>query len=109
MNGLEVTPDRQDRVRFSRPYYVYKLQMVVRSGEDEVRSLADCRTAGTAVGTLEGTAAARLLDRLGIDKKVYDSQVTPYQDLEVGRLRGCPHGPAHRPLLRPRPSRAQVR
>src|SRR4051812_37594358 len=26
MNGLEVTPDRQERVRFSRPYYVYKLQ-----------------------------------------------------------------------------------
>jgi polar amino acid transport system substrate-binding protein len=87
MNGLEVTPDHRDRVRFSRPYYVYKLQLVVRAGEEQIRTLADCRAAGAAVGTLEGTAAARLLDRLGIEKRVYDSQVTPYQDLEVGRVR----------------------
>jgi len=86
MNGLEVTPDRQEKVRFSRPYYVYKLQLVVRAAEEHIRTLADCRAAGVKVGTLEGTAAARLLDRMGIDKVVYDSQVTPYQDLELGRV-----------------------
>ena len=86
MNGLEVTPDRQDRVRFSRPYYVYKLQLVVRAGDERLRTLTDCRAPGVRVGTLEGTAAARLLDRMSIDKVVYDSQVTPYQDLELGRI-----------------------
>jgi polar amino acid transport system substrate-binding protein len=86
MNGLEVTPDHGDRVRFSRPYYVYKLQLVVGTGDDRLRTLTDCRAAGVRVGTLEGTAAARLLDRLGIEKVVYDSQVTPYQDLELGRI-----------------------
>jgi polar amino acid transport system substrate-binding protein len=88
MNGLEVTPERADKVRFGRPYYVYKLQLVVRAGEERIRSLVDCRAAGVEVGTLEGTAAPRLLDRMGIAKKIYDSQVTPYQDLELGRLRG---------------------
>jgi polar amino acid transport system substrate-binding protein len=85
MNGLEVTPERQALVRFSRPYYVFRLQLVVRAGEERIRSLADCRALGARVGTLENTSAARFLDRLGIAKVVYDSQVTPFQDLEIGR------------------------
>src|SRR5262249_45952837 len=28
MNGLEITADRKTKVRFSRPYYIYKLQLV---------------------------------------------------------------------------------
>ena len=43
MNGLEVTPDRQDRVRFSRPYYVYKLQLVVRADEERFKTLRGCK------------------------------------------------------------------
>ncbi len=61
MNGLEVTPDRARRLRFSRPYYVYHLQLVVRSDDKRLRSLDDCRTAGATVGTLGETAASRLL------------------------------------------------
>jgi polar amino acid transport system substrate-binding protein len=87
MNGLDVTAERQALVRFSKPYYIYKLQLVVRADEGEVKTLADCKKLGIRVGTLESTAAARLLDRLGIEKQVYDSQVTPYQDLELGRTR----------------------
>ena len=86
MNGLEITPDRQQQVRFSRPYYVYRLRLVVRAAEDRIRGLADCRKPGLKVGTLENTAASRLLDSMGITKVVYDSQVTPYQDLEIGRI-----------------------
>ena len=33
MNGLEVLPEYQKVVLFSRPYYVYKLQLAVRKGE----------------------------------------------------------------------------
>jgi polar amino acid transport system substrate-binding protein len=86
MNGLEVTPERQQRVRFSRPYYAYRLQLVVRAGEQRLGALADCRRQGVRVGTLEATSAARLLDRLGVEKAVYDSQVTPFQDLALGRI-----------------------
>ncbi len=86
MNGLEITPDRRQAVRFSRPYYVYKQQLVVRSDDDRFASLDDCKAHGAVVGTLEETAAERLLDRLQIKKKVYDSQVEPYFDLELGRI-----------------------
>ncbi len=86
MNGLEVTPDRARAVRFTRPYYVYSLQLVARAEESRFGGLEGCRAAGGTVGTLEDTAAERLLDAWGIRKRVYDSQVEPYVDLESGRI-----------------------
>lgn len=86
MNGLEVTPDRARVVRFSRPYYVYALQLAARAGESRFATLAQCRAVGGVVGTLEDTAAERLLDEMQVRKRIYDSQIEPYHDLELGRL-----------------------
>lgn len=86
MNGLEVTADRQERLRLSRPYYKYHLQMVVRADESRIASLADCQSLGFTVGTLGDTAASRLLEQRGIRTKVYDGQAEPYQDLQLGRI-----------------------
>jgi polar amino acid transport system substrate-binding protein len=87
MNGLEVTEDRQRLVRFSKPYYVFKLQLVVREEDQgKIRSLADCLQGRARVGTLENTAASRLLEELGLSPRLYDSQVTPFEDLSLGRL-----------------------
>jgi polar amino acid transport system substrate-binding protein len=89
MNGLEITPDRKTRVRFSRPYYLYKLQFVVRTGEQRFTTLQDCAgRADLVIGTLEDTAAERLLDKLGIRKRIYPGQVEPYGDLALGRIDG---------------------
>ncbi|MGA2033543.1 MAG: ABC transporter substrate-binding protein/permease [Thermoguttaceae bacterium] len=86
MNGLEVTPDRVKALRFTRPYYVYTLQLVALSGEKRFQSLEECKKLGLLVGTLEDTAAQRLLDQMGIRNKVYGNQTEPYLDLELGRL-----------------------
>ncbi len=86
MNGLEITPDRAARVRFSRPYYIYKQQLVVRADEQRFATLDECKATGAVVGTLGETAAERLLDKLEIEKRVYDGQVEPYLDLELGRI-----------------------
>ncbi len=86
MNGLEVTPDRAARLRFSRPYYVYHLQLVVRADDSRIASVDDCLKHKGRVGTLGETAASRLLDRRGIASKIYDSQAEPYKDLELGRV-----------------------
>jgi polar amino acid transport system substrate-binding protein len=89
MNGLEITPDRKKSVRFSRPYYVYRLQFVTRVDETRFQTLAECQgQPGLVIGTLEDTAASRLLDRLGIPKKIYPGQVEPYGDLALGRIDG---------------------
>mgnify|MGYP001110057797 CR=1 FL=1 len=88
MNGLEVTEDRAKRVLFSRPYYVFRLQWVVRNGETRCSTLARCVANGGLVGTLENTSASRFLQSLGARIAVYDSQVTPFEDLRLGRLDG---------------------
>jgi polar amino acid transport system substrate-binding protein len=86
MNGLEVTPERVKAVRFTRPYYVYSLQLVARADEARFDSLDACKAEGCVVGTLEDTAAERLLDQEGIQKKSYGNQTEPYRDLELGRI-----------------------
>lgn len=86
MNGLEVTPDRASRVRFSRPYYVYRLQLVARRDDRRLQTLDDCRRLALTVGTLGDTAASRLLEEQGIAMRTYDGQAEPYRDLELGRI-----------------------
>lgn len=86
MNGMEKTPDRERLFRLSWPYYVFKLQLVVRKNETRIASLADCKKPGIRVGTLGDTAASRLLTQEGVPFRVYDSQTTPYKDLEQDQL-----------------------
>jgi His/Glu/Gln/Arg/opine family amino acid ABC transporter permease subunit len=86
MNGIEVTADRKERLLFSRPYYVFRLQLTTRASEDRFDTLESCKAKGCVVGTLEDTAAERLLDAEGIAKRIYDSQAEPYHDLRDRRI-----------------------
>lgn len=86
MNGLEITPDRARRLRFTRPYYIYQLQLVARREETRFDSLEQCRGQGLRIGTLGETAASRLLEQMEIEAKLYDGQAEPYQDLVFGRV-----------------------
>ncbi len=89
MNGVEITAERARRVRFSRPYYVYRLQLAARAGETRFHSLDECRGRGDLViGTLGGSAGERALDRRGIRKALYTDQTGPYSDLHLGRIDG---------------------
>ena len=85
MNGIEITPDRQKRVLFSIPYYVYTEQLVVRRDETGINSLDDLK--GKKVGTLSGAIAHRILEQVeGVKIVVYSGVVEPYEDLALGRL-----------------------
>jgi len=86
LNGLEVTPERMENFRLTRPYYVYRLQLVTRADDDRIATLQDCKAIAAKVGTLGETAASRLLEQMGIEAKVYDGQMEPYRDLEVGNV-----------------------
>ena len=84
MNGIEILPERQKRVLFSRPYYVYTLQLMVRKNDDRIRSIHDL--AGKKVGTLAGAVAHDRLSKIGgVDIRSY-SAAWPYEDLALGRL-----------------------
>jgi len=84
MNGIEILPEREKRVLFSRPYYSYTLQLVVRKDEDRIRSIHDLP--GKKVGTLAGAVAHDMLTKIGgVDIRSY-SAAWPYEDLALGRL-----------------------
>src|SRR5688572_14750101 len=44
VNGLEPTEDRARVILFSKPYYVFQLQLTVRRNETRINRLEDCRT-----------------------------------------------------------------
>ncbi len=84
INGLEIIPERAQRVLFSRPYYAYTLQLMVRKDEDGIRGIKDLR--GKRVGTLAGAVAHEILEKIGgVDIRSY-SAAWPYEDLALGRL-----------------------
>ena len=87
MNGLEITEANKQRVHFSRPYYVYKLQLVARVAEDRFHSLDECSgRKDLKIGTLSNSAGERALRKRGIAPQTYTDQVGPYTDLTLGRL-----------------------
>ena len=47
MNGLEVTPEREKALRFSRPYYIYTEQLVVRRDDNRIETPRRLQAAGS--------------------------------------------------------------
>src|SRR5262245_4006677 len=84
VNGLEPTTDRAKQIDFSNAYYIFELQLTVRSDEDRIHSLADCHN--RVVGTLGNTAASRLMQKEGIRWRGYPDPVGAYRDLELQRI-----------------------
>jgi polar amino acid transport system substrate-binding protein len=85
LNGLEITPEKKQSVLFSLPYYIYTEQLAVRKGDDRIRGVGDL--AGRKVGTLSGSVAQEILQRIPrIDIRVYTGQAEPYEDLAIGRI-----------------------
>lgn len=84
VNGLEPTADRAQQILFSKPYYIFQLQLTVRSDDNQIHSLADCRK--RLVGTLGNTAASRLMEKEGVPFRGYAEPLTAYRDLELRRI-----------------------
>ncbi|NTW83480.1 MAG: ABC transporter permease subunit [Chlorobiaceae bacterium] len=86
IDGFEPTGDRAREVLFSKPYYLFRLQLTVRKSDGTITSLEDCRKYGKSVGTLVNCAASRLLEEGKYNLKGYQDPVGAYQDLELGRI-----------------------
>jgi len=93
LNGYEWTPVRADAMQSSMPYYVYGLQLLVRT-DDPVRSwedLAEPRADGgkRRLGALVGSAAEDYLrERCGDTCEViaYDGNTDAMREVETGKL-----------------------
>jgi polar amino acid transport system substrate-binding protein len=86
MNGLEITPERRESALFTRPYYVYRLGLVVRADDSRFSCLDDVRAAGAVVGTLRGSVAEQLLVQRSIRRRAFESQDQIYLDLVHKRI-----------------------
>ncbi|MDR1966323.1 MAG: ABC transporter substrate-binding protein/permease [Synergistaceae bacterium] len=85
INGLEVTPEHEETVNFSIPYYKTFLQLAVRKENQDITDLESCR--GKVVGTLKESYAQIVLEELGdVDIRTYIVEANTYEDLANGRL-----------------------
>jgi polar amino acid transport system substrate-binding protein len=85
LNGLELTADNQQHIAMSRPYFVYAQQIVTRKNTDGLTHLDDLK--GKAVGILSGTAAQRLVEKMGgADMRIYPGNVECFRDLKAQRI-----------------------
>jgi polar amino acid transport system substrate-binding protein len=85
MSGIEITDEHKAGALFSHPYYLYAEQIVVRQDDTRMQVFTDLK--GKRVGTLQASAAHRMLMDLGdVDIKLYSDLYGVYQDLTIGRI-----------------------
>ncbi|SPE54710.1 Amino acid ABC transporter, fused permease and periplasmic binding protein [Verrucomicrobia bacterium] len=85
LNGLEITPENQQHISMSLPYYVYAQQIVTRKGTEHLVSLTELK--GRRVGVLSGSVAQRLIEgEGGADLRIYPGNVEALRDLKAERL-----------------------
>ena len=63
INGLEVTPEHEEVINFSIPYYKTFLQLAVRKETNDIKTIQDCK--GKKAGTLKESYAQEMLKEVG--------------------------------------------
>jgi polar amino acid transport system substrate-binding protein len=85
LNGLEITPDNQQHITMSLPYFVYAQQIVTRQTTRGITSLEDFK--GKRVGVLSSSVAQRLVQKMGgTDLRIYPGNVESFRDLKAERI-----------------------
>ena len=85
LNGLELTPENQQHIRMSNPYFVYAQQIITRAETEGIERLEQLK--GKTVGALSSSVAQRLLDRHSdISLRIYPGNVETLRDLKAKRI-----------------------
>ena len=87
INGIEITPERNEQVLFSHPYYATFEQLVVKKDDPEITGLKDID--GKKIGTLKASLAHYILEKQTRANIVfYEEESSGYTDVEMSRIRG---------------------
>jgi polar amino acid transport system substrate-binding protein len=81
MNGLEMNERNLHKARFTRPYFIYQLQLAARIDDDRFTSLEECKEKGLIVSTLTNSAAHHLLKEKNVNFTDYEDQESSFSDL----------------------------
>ena len=90
-NGLDITPERQENMLFSKPYMDNRQIVFVKKGNDQGIK-AETDLAGKKVGTQAGSTAETYIDKNDKLKKsfaefkTYGDYVSAFMDLDNGRI-----------------------
>lgn len=86
LNGLEITPENQQRIAMSLPYFVYAQQIVTRRDTEGLTRMEDLK--GKPVGVLSASVAQRLLESPGRGDllRIYPGNVESLRDLKARRI-----------------------
>ena len=90
-NGLDITPEREENMLFSKPYMDNRQIVFVKKDNDQ-GIMSESDLAGKAVGTQAGPTAEAYIDKTENLKssfkefKTYGDYVSAFMDLENGRI-----------------------
>jgi len=84
--GMSITPERQEVVDFSDPYFYSGIILIGKKGDD----LSVDALAGQPIASQRSTVSSQYLqdEHADADIKLYDTQDNAYLDLTSGRVRG---------------------
>lgn len=84
--GMSITPERQEVVEFSDPYFYSGIILIGKKGDN----LSVASLQGQPIASQRSTVASQYLqdEHANADIKLYDTQDNAYLDLTSGRVRG---------------------
>src|SRR5438105_8685722 len=85
INGLEITPEHQQHIAMTQPYYVYAQQIITHSDQQRISEVKDLE--GKRVGVLQNSASEQLLKKsTNVDLRSYPGNVESLRDIKAGRI-----------------------
>lgn len=85
LNGIEVADEKRRVALLSRPYFAAAEVLTIRRGDAGAPRMLNALK-GRVVGTLPGSMAQRILERVGAEVRTYEGgQDEIYDDLKLGR------------------------
>lgn len=84
IGSMSATPERDEQVDFTDPYYLSGAQIFVKAGNTEIKSAEDL--AGKTIGVIQSSTWKDMAEELSDDIKGYSGDVVALQDLAVGRV-----------------------
>lgn len=85
VNGMVISPEKEENIVFSKPYYITAGQLITRTDENDIYTLKDC--VGKSVGVFKSPEIHALLkDYPGVMVRNYENEVNAFSDLSHGRL-----------------------
>jgi polar amino acid transport system substrate-binding protein len=83
--SMSITPERQETIDFTNPYYSNYLALVAKDGGSFTMDDVEDKTIGAQRATVASQWAEDQFGRRG-DVKLYDTQTAAYSDLTAGRI-----------------------